>query len=147
MGLFKKEKPVMLSISDDDGIDHRMEMRPDTPEFAAAVKQMVDKALAEVKKEIGVENWDKYCTTMFTCSYDKGQGLAQCVDGNVDQLLLLMAVTIHTMVDAEVAKDKFAKKPKGGNAITALIIQKLVGYVNSLDHDGEPEKKSNLIVP
>lgn len=143
MDLFKK-KPVPLSISDEDGIDHKMEMQPGTPEFAAAVKQMVDKALRGVAEKIGVDNWNKHCTLMFACNYDKGEGMAQSIDGNTDQLLILMGITVHTMAEAEISKKKFGKKPPNGNVVVGQIMQQLMAFVNSLDHDGND---SGIITP
>ena len=137
MRLFKKKpKPIQMTFTDPDtGREYSDEMMPGTPEFAAGVKKMVDAALADVKKKLTPENWDALCTVMFACAYDDGEGIAQSVDGNNEQLLLLMAVTIHEMIEAEVERQKFIPNPQGGNQIGALLITKLSQYVNMLDRD------------
>lgn len=129
---FAKTEKVPVTLADEEtGREFTMEAAPDTPEFAAGVKKMVDTALATVKEKIGAANWDKYCTVMFSCSYGKGEGMAQCIDGNGAELLVLMGIVIHTIAEQEMA----TKKNVGGNQVVAAIIQKLTWYVNQLDHD------------
>lgn len=131
----KKTVPVEMEV---DGGIVEFDAKPGTPEFAAGVKQMVDRALSEVSQKIGKENWDKYCTLMFACNYDKGEGMAQCIDGNTDQLLILMGITIHTMAEQRVNRSKLTgKKQANGNAVIGELMQQLMAYVNVLDHDGQ----------
>lgn len=139
----KAPAPVAVTLRDHDTDEtHSLEAVPGTPEFAAAAKQAVDAALLTVKEQIGPENWDQLCTVMFSCMYDNENGIAQSIDGNSNQLLSLMAVTMHQMAEVEVSRQKLLPKPMGGNKILALYLQKLAAIVNLMDKDGEHDQSS-----
>lgn len=145
--MFNKKKKVPVTLVDPDTQkEYTAEVMPGTPEFAAGTKKMVDDALSGVKQKIGQENWDEFCTVMFSCSYDKKEGFAQCIDGNTDQLMILMGIVISEMADRAVEREKLLpqKKQMGGNAIAAGLIQQLMGFVSTLEREG---KDSGIITP